>query len=305
MKEINKVGVIGLGALGSMYAKMFTDGIGRENCNVLLDAARVERYSREGTYYNGELYDYNYTDCAALTEPLDLILFSCKFSALPQCIDQVKHLVGPGTILVSVLNGIASEDLLCEAFGAEHVVWCYARWMAAKKIGNRVSIGERGQLVFGMPEGLPHDNLDSLTAFLSTFDFPFSTTEDIKTEMWGKLLCNDGLNQTTMVFDCDYSVMQKPGRPRDIMLGAMREVQAVANAEGYPVTDEIYERWVAVVDNFDPHGETSMRQDRMMKRKSEVGLYAGTIIPLAKKHGIPVPCNEWLQEQILKIESEY
>ena len=305
MKKIEKVGVIGLGALGSMYAKMLTDGIGRENCYVLLDAARAERYSREGTYYNGELYDYNYTDCALLDAPLDLIVFCCKFGALPQCIEQVRHLVGPDTTVISVLNGVASEDLLCEAYGTEHVVWCYARWMAAKKLGNQVTRGNRGQLVFGMPEGMPHGNLDRLTGFLSGFDFPFDTTEEIKTEMWGKLLCNDGLNQTTMVFDCDYSGVQKPGRAREIMLGAMREVQAVANAEGFPVTDEIYERWVAVVDNFDPQGETSIRQDRIAKRKSEVGLYAGTICPLGRKHGIPTPCNDWLYEEIRKIEAAY
>ncbi len=305
MKKIEKVGVIGLGALGSMYAKMFTDGIGRENCYVLLDEDRVRRYSADGVYYNGELYDYNYTDAAKLREPLDLILFSCKFGALPRCIEQVRHLVGPDTTVFAVLNGVASEGVLCEAFGKEHVVWCYARWMAAKKIGNRVTIDGVGQLVFGMPDGMSHERLDALTDFLSGFYFPFSTSDDIETEMWGKLLCNDGLNQTTMVFDCDYSEVQKPGRPRDIMLGAMREVQAVGNAEGFPITDAIYDKWLGVIDNFRPDGETSMHQDRIMKRKSEVGLYAGTICPLGKKHGIPTPCNDWLYEQILKIESEY
>jgi 2-dehydropantoate 2-reductase len=48
-----------------------------------------------------------------------------------------------------------------------------------------------------------------------------------------------------------------------------------------------------------------MRQDGKAHRKSEVELFAGTIRKLAKKHGIAVPVNDWLYEQVQERESAY
>lgn len=43
-----------------------------------------------------------------------------------------------------------------------------------------------------------------------------------------------GCNQAALVFQCDYGPLQVPGKPRDTMIGAMREVAAVANGRGRP-----------------------------------------------------------------------
>lgn len=306
MKKIEKAGVIGLGALGSMYAKMFQEGIGRENVYVLADGNRIEKYKKEGTYYNGELYDYNYRAAEELLEPLDLIVFACKFGGLNDCIRTVSHLIGPETTIISVLNGISSEDVLSDHFDRNQIVWCYAKWMAAKKLGNQVTIENEGRLVFGMPEGMPHDHYDRLIDFVSGFRFPYDLAgEEIINEMWGKFLCNVGLNQATMAYDCKYAGVQKPGEARDIMMKAMREVQAVGLAKGIPITDEVYDKWMGVIDNFVPNGESSMRQDRIMKRPSEVELFAGTIIRFGKELGINTPYNQFLYDKIKQIESEY
>ena len=306
MKKIEKVGIIGLGALGSMYAKMFQEGIGRENVYVLADRNRIEKYKKEGTYYNGQLYDYNYTAAEDLDETLDLMVFACKFGGLDDCIQTVSRLIGPETTIISVLNGISSEEVLSDHFDRNQIVWCYAKWMAAKKLGNQVTIENEGRLVFGMPEGMPQDHYDRLVGFLSGFRFPFDIAGDqIIDEMWGKFLCNVGLNQATMAYDCKYGGVQKPGEARDIMMKAMREVQAVGNAKGIAITDEIYDKWLGVIDNFVPNGESSMRQDRMMKRPSEVELFAGTIIRFGKELGIETPYNQFLYDKIKRIESEY
>ena len=68
MNDIQTVGVIGLGALGTLYAHLLTEALGREHVLVLADSRRVERYRREGVTFNGELQDFNYTDAAAVTE---------------------------------------------------------------------------------------------------------------------------------------------------------------------------------------------------------------------------------------------
>ena len=305
LKEIKTVGLIGLGALGTLYSHLLTRGIGKDSVLVLADHERVRRYEEEGIFFNGERCDFNYVDAASCTRKLDLLLFCTKFSGLEDSIRACRHLVTPETTIVSVLNGISSEEVLGRTFLPQQIVWCIAQKMTAKKEGNRVTVRPVGELALGVPAGQDRSHLDRLAAFLSGIDFPHSLPDDIRTHMWSKLLCNVGTNQPTMVFQCGFGGLQVPGKPREIMFASMREVVAVANAEGIPLSEEDVRHWVSVVDSFPPESETSMRQDGKAHRKSEVDLFAGTIRRYAAKHGIPVPANDWLYEEVCRIEAEY
>ena len=285
MKPIQTAGVIGLGSLGVLYATLFTRALGKEQVPVLADGARIARYRKQGFWYNDAPCDFNYTDAAARTEPVDLLLFAVKFGGLQNAIETCRHLVGPDTLVISV--------------------WCVAERIAAKKEGNRVVCDPIGELAVGVPAGEDTSRLQRLTAFFDSIGFPYVVPADIRTHMWSKLLCNTGCNQAALVFQCDYGPLQVPGKPRDTMIGAMREVAAVANAEGVPLSEKDVAAWVDIIDHLPSNGETSMRQDGKNHRKSEVELFAGTIRRLAAKHGISVPVNDWLYQQIQEMERNY
>jgi len=305
MKEIKTVGIIGLGALGVLYTHLLTDALGKERVLVLADCERIQRYRTQTFACNGHTCDFNFTDAAEHKEPVDLLIFAVKFGGLAAAMDTCRHLVGPETTLVSVLNGISSEQMLSEAFSPAQVVWCIAQKMAVTKRGTSVTADPPGELALGVPAGQDPAHLDRLTAFFTAARFPYSLPEDIRTQMWSKLLCNTGCNQTSMVFQCGYGGLQVPGEARTVMQGAMREVVLVANAEGIPLSEADVENWTTILDSFPPDGETSMRQDSKAHRKSEVELFAGTIRRLAAKHGIAVPVNDWLYQRVQEMEAAY
>ena len=99
--------------------------------------------------------------------------------------------------------------------------------------------------------------------------------------------------------------MQIPGEVRDTMLGAMREVAAVAQARGIPLTEADVAAWSAVIDSLPAHGEPSMRQDAKARRKSEVELFSGTVRHLGRESGVPTPVNDRLYREILAMEQAY
>ncbi|MDN0033497.1 ketopantoate reductase family protein [Oscillibacter valericigenes] len=305
MKEIQTVGIVGLGALGVIFAHQLTQGAGFEQVKVLADTQRTARYEKEGIFLNGERCAFHYADTAAQTEPLDLLLFAVKFGALESAIEECRHLVGPDTTIISALNGISSEQVLSDAFGKEKVVWCVAQKMSAVKEGNRATCPVFGELALGVPAGQDDSRLRALTAFFDRVHFPYSLPQNIQVHMWSKLLCNTGCNQSAMVFQCGYRNLQIPGPARDAMLGAMQEVVQVANAEGVPLSEKDVQEWDSIIQTFPGDGEPSMRQDGKAHRKSEVELFAGTIRRLAAKHGIPVPVNDWLYQQVQEMESRY
>lgn len=305
MKEIQTVGIIGLGALGVIFAHQLTQGAGYENVKILADAGRTARYREEGVFLNGERCAFHYADAAAERKPLDLLLFAVKFGALESSIAECRHLVGPDTTIISALNGISSEQVLSDAFGKEKIVWCVAQKMSALKEGNRAVCPVFGELALGVPAGQNDRRLQALTAFFDRVKFPYSLPENIQVHMWSKLLCNTGCNQAAMVFQCGYGQLQVPGPARDAMLGAMREVVQVANAEGVPLSEQDVAEWDSIIQTFPGDGEPSMRQDGKAHRKSEVELFSGTIRRLAAKHGIAVPVNDRLYRQVQEMESAY
>ena len=305
MKEIKTVGIIGLGALGVLYSHLFTQGLGKDHVLVLADRARVERYKKDGVYLNGQLCDFNYADAAEVAEPVDLLLFAVKFGGLESAIQTCRHLVGPDTTVVSVLNGITSEEVLAQAYGREKIIWCVAQKMSAVKEGNHATISPFGELALGILAGMDRSRLEVLLRLLDSIHFPYTLPEDILRHMWSKLLVNTGCNQAAMVFQCGYGGL-KTGQPaHDTMVGAMKEVMAVANAEGIRLTEADIRGWVDIIDGFPDSGEPSMRQDGKAHRKSEVELFSGTIRRLGVKHGIPTPVNDWLYGKVQEMESQY
>ena len=296
--KIQTVDIVGLGALGVMYADFFTKKLGKERVRVLADKGRIERYRAETVTFNGKACDFNYLDAAKESRPAELILFAVKYSALEQAMEEAVHLVGEKTILLSALNGIRSEADLGRKFGKEKVVHCIAQKMAAMKEGNAAFCTNPGELALGVLDGGKEENLNVVKTFFDEIGFAYSCPADMRHAMWGKLLCNVGVNQTLALCEGTYRSVQQEGEEREMMKAAMRETILVANAEGVDLTEKDLEDWVAVIDSLNPDGEPSMRQDSKAGRKTEVVLFAGTICELGKKHCIATPVNDIFMEKI-------
>ena len=296
--KIQTVDIVGLGALGVMYADFFTKKLGKERVRVLADKGRIERYRAETVTFNGKACDFNYLDAAKESRPAELILFAVKYSALEQAMEEAAHLVGEKTILLSALNGIRSEADLGSKYGKEKVVHCIAQKMAAMKEGNAAFCTNPGELALGVLDGGKEENLNVVKTFFDEIGFAYSCPADMRHAMWGKLLCNVGVNQTLALCEGTYRSVQQEGEEREMMKAAMRETILVANAEGVDLTEKDLEDWVAVIDSLNPDGEPSMRQDSKAGRKTEVVLFAGTICELGKKHCIATPVNDIFMEKI-------
>lgn len=296
--KIQTIDIVGLGALGVMYADFFTKKLGKERVRVLADKNRIERYRTETVTFNGEACDFNYLDAAEESRPAELILFAVKYGALEQAMEEVAHLVGEKTILLSALNGIRSEADLGRRFGREKVVHCIAQKMAAMKEGNAAFCTNPGELALGVLDGGKEENLSVVKTFFDETGFAYSCPTDMRHAMWGKLLCNVGVNQTLAFCGGTYRSVQQEGEAREMMKAAMRETILVANAEGVDLTEKDLEDWVAIIDSLNPDGEPSMRQDSKAGRKTEVVLFAGTICELGKKHCIATPVNDIFIEKI-------
>lgn len=313
MKPIENVAIVGFGSLGAMYAACFGAVMGPERVFVVADAFRTERYRAETATFNGEPIHVTYLTYEEAAEraadvPFDVVLYAVKYGALSEAIEQSAPLVGPDTAVISVLNGITSEEVLAERFGWDRVLLCVAQQMDSRKVGATVTAGCVGVMALGVRDAADpaqRANLDRVTAWLTSIDQPFITPEDIQHQLWGKLICNVGVNQACAVYDCCFDGIHAPGEARDAMIAAMEEVAAVGRACGIALTENDVAYWLDIIDHLNPAGMPSLRQDVLARRPTEVELFAGTINRLGEQHGVPTPQNERFYAAIKEIEGSY
>ena len=303
MKEIKKVGLIGLGALGVMYAERLTDA--GADLIVIADMQRAVRYQRDGVYSNGRKLALNYrTPMEA--EPVDLLIIATKYGGLEAAMETAVPFVGEDTLMFSVINGVISEEAMAARFGAKNVLYAVAQGTDATKVGNHLTYQKHGVIVLGEKEpGAVSERINMVAQYLDAHGLKGVPVGDMVRRQWGKLMLNVGLNQVIMVYEGDYATVQKPGEPREKMIAAMREVQVLSALEGYPLPDQEFDEWIEMVDSLSPAGKPSMRQDGEAHRPSEVELFAGTIVRLGKKHGVATPVNDWLYKTVKEMEAAY
>ena len=307
MSQIKSVSIVGMGALGVMFGALFARELGGQSVTFIADNKRIQRYREEGVYANGVKYEFTFSDGSNPHQFADLLIFAVKGTALEQAIAQAKKLVGPDTIILSLLNGIVSEELIGTAYNCGQVLCSVAQGMDAVKLGNQLTYTNFGQLCIGALTDTPEQQnaLAQVVELFNRVHMPHTVDKDIRHRMWSKWMLNVGVNQVVMVERGTYDTIQKPGKARDMMLAAMREVMALSKYEGVTLTEEDIKYYVDIVDGLNPGGMPSMRQDGIEKRPSEVTFFAGTVLEKSQKYGLDTPVNASLYQTITEMEKDY
>jgi 2-dehydropantoate 2-reductase len=294
MHRIDRVVLCGAGAVGSLYVPLLQDlqpGLLR----VLAGGARRERLLREGLTVNGRRLEVPVLAPGEPCEPADLVLVAVKQHHLARMIEDVRSAVGPETLFLSLLNGITSEELLGRAFGAGRVLPAFVLGTDSVREGTRSRHSSMGLVYFGAPGDDPAD--PRVAAVRDLFDrarIPYRVPEDILREQWFKFMLNVGVNQVSAVLRATYGAFGAVQEVRELTRAAALEVVAVSARAGVSLSPGDVDRIFPILAKLAPDGKTSMLQDVEAGRKTEVEIFAGAVVELGRRQGVPTPVNEVL-----------
>jgi len=292
-KPIGKVSIIGLGALGILYGEHFLRRMPREDLRIIADRDRIDKYRKEGIFCNGQICPFLYVTPDSPVDPADLLIVAVKYTALDEAIKIIKGHVGPDTIILSVLNGVVSEAEIGEVYGHEHLLYTVAQGMTASKVRNQMIYRTKGILSFGELDAEENsEKVERVKAFFDSVELPYEINNQMKLKLWSKWMLNTGINQTVAYFNATNELVQKEGEAREMMIDTMKEAIAVASKESVNLSQEDILYWLKIIDTLAPNERPSMAQDVNAGRSTEVALFAGTVVKLAKKHALSVPLNE-------------
>ena len=302
--HIEHAAILGRGAVGLLYGTVIADTLGTDAVTYVMDDARYQRHLGERISINGKPLELE-TVPASKATPADLVIVATKAPGLEQALDTMEALVGPRTCIISLINGIRSEQRIAERFGWDHTVLAIAQGMDAVFLDGALTFSHTGEIRFGAAEETLPDVVPALDDFFTRAGVPHVVEQDIWHRLWTKLMLNAGINQTCMAYGCGYGAASRPGEENRCFVAAMREVLAVGRAEGIDLTERDLSEMASLIASLDPEGMPSMAQDRVARRRTEVEEFSGTICALAKKHGILVPQNTWLYQHIREIEESW
>ena len=299
-REIKNILVCGLGAVGSIYA----DKIQKfcpDNLKILVDEARLKRYEQNPVIFNGRELKFNYILPAEKNFKADLILIATKFDGLSEVINNIKNFVGENTIIMSLLNGVTSEEVIAKTYGKEKVLYSYFIGHSAVRTGRSVVHDDYNILVFGSENGLD-ERVIAVKDFLDKAHIKYEIPSDIKYSLWRKFVLNVSTNQPSAILKMTFGEMQSNKVFVRFATNIMQEVTNIAKAEGINNADNLVKDGLDALAMMCPEGKTSMLQDIEAGRPTEVDMFAGTLIRLGKKHNIPTPYNHVLYEMIQVIQ---
>ena len=302
--KIKSVLIAGAGAVGLPTAETIFKA--EPGCiSILAKGERLERYKKKGLIVNGEKLDFRFSH----GEIVDLIIVACKFHHLEQIVEDMAPSIGKDTLILSLLNGISSEGIIANRLGlAKPLPLAMMLGTDAENFGDGVKYQRKGTIHFGDANGNNGEREEALAEFFTRTGVGFNLEENMRRALWYKYMFNVGANQTTAILRLPYAAIQNKGGPGEIpearllLEKGMREVIAVANAEGIDLNEADMEKIYQTINLFNPASTTSMCQDVLAGRKTELEMFSLTMMELGKKHGIPVPVNEVFYLQLRTIE---
>jgi len=293
MPDLRRVAILGAGALGAWYGSRFHQA----GYATLLVAAgeRARQLRRDGLIVNGERFHLPVCAPGSQQAPADLILVAVKHHQLPPALPLLWPLVGPDTLILSVLNGLDSEEIIGRMYGAEKLLYCVAIGIDAVREGNVVTVANPGRLCFGEARNEPPSlRVQRVQTAFDRAGLAWETPVDMLRTLWWKFMVNVGVNQASAVLRAPYGVFQRSAAARAVLRKLMLEVIALAGAAGVDLTPADLEEWERVLQRLAPDAKTSMLQDIEAGRKTEVEIFAGKVVELGTHYGVPTPANRMM-----------
>lgn len=303
-RKIKKISLIGLGAMGSFFAPRLEKAYG-DGFRIIADGERKKRLETEGVTINGVNYKFPVVTPQTTDDVSDLILIGVKGYALDQAIEDIRNQVGEDTLILSLLNGVDSEEKLEAAFGAEHVLYAFMRMSIVMKDGKADFDPYWGKIHFG--EKINKEYSDRVLKVKEVFDYadiPYEIDEDMLKGIWFKYMCNIGENMTCALLGIPFGVYRHDEDANWIRRNAMREVAAIAQKKGIDIGEKEIELQEKTVKTIPYENKPSTLQDLEAGKRTEIEMFAGTVIRMGKELGISTPINKVFYHSIRVLETK-
>ncbi len=299
-----KIAVIGAGAMGSLYGAMLSSVIGNEV--ILLD---VWKEHVDAINSNGLLveYDDNITvfnkikaSCNASKHGCcDLVIIFVKSIMTKQAIKENLALFGSETIAVTLQNGLGNIEEISEAIGEKNIIPGTTAHGAAMLSAGKIRHAGKGKTIIGELTGEKTARIIGITKMFNCAGLETEISNNVIGLIWDKLLVNAGINALTGLTGLQNGELLLHLELERILEAVVTEAALIAEKKGIKLLhcDPVKHTKDVCRATFTNH--SSMLQDILSGRQTEIKTINGAIAKEAISIGMSAPINETLTNLVL------
>lgn len=300
--KIQSVAVLGAGAVGS-YVIWGLSHKKDIRLGVIAEGERADRLKKGGCRINDEVYRPEVWSPQE-AEDVDLLIVSLKYGSLPEALESIKTIVGEHTTVMSLMNGVDSEELIAEQVGDDRVLRSLIK-VASHKEENGYYFNPETTLgiIFGeLAAPFDSERVQAIESLFADTGIHFRSTEFIREEIWGKFRLNVCNNLPQAILGAGVGCYSDSTHMKAISDGLRRELEQIALAKGIDMSKMAGTsgRGSAVPAS----ARYSTLQDLDAGRHTEIDMFSSALMRMGEELGIPTPYNEYTYHMIKALEEK-
>jgi len=288
-----RIAIMGTGGVGGYYGGLLA--VAGQDVTFIARGAHLQAIRDKGLQIKSVHGDFTVspakaTDHPVEVGPVELVIVATKTYHTDEAAEVIKPMVGPNTVVISFQNGIDAAERIGSAVGMEHVLggatWLSAAIEAPGRIGQ---YSQFRRIVLGELDGRMTPRAQAIALVLATTPAVVEVVPNIRQVLWTKFVfiaAISALGGLTRVALGEYRHVPEA---REVLVEAMAEVVAVAQAGGVSLDADILGKTLAFIDAGAPDLRPSMQRDLEAGRMSELESMIGVVVRLGKDQGTPTP----------------
>lgn len=234
-------------------------------------------------------------DATAQVGPVDVVVLTVKAHDLLPAAPAIVPLLGDDTVLVAAQNGIPwwwgrieavdPGGALGAALAPERALGTVVYLGGHVAAPGVVAISPEAGLVLGEPDGTASERLERVAAGFERAAFPVRRTDNIRREVWTKMMGNASFNLISVLTRAGIGTMAADPGVAPIVERVMEDVVAVAGDDAPEIS--IAER-LAISRRLGDHKPSTL-QDLEAGKRVELDALGAAVVELADQRGVPAP----------------
>lgn len=304
-----KIAVLGAGAMGSLFGGILAEA-GHKIWLVDVWEEHVRAVRERGLRINGlsgerVIKALRAVSSAQEAEDVELVIVFVKSTVTEEAVRDARCLFGPKTLALTLQNGLGNVERIGSIIGFENILAGVTAQGATVVGPGEIYHAGRGLTSIGELQGPATPRVEKVAALFSEAGIETKVSENVMGLIWGKLLVNVGINALTALTGLRNGQLLEHPETAELLEMAVLEGLQVSKAKGIklPYEDPVsHTKEIAMATS---QNRSSMLQDVMHRRKTEIEMINGAIVREAQGLGIQTPVNKVLTNLIRTLENSF
>ena len=233
--KIQSVAILGAGAVGCYVLWGLADKAAANSLQlgVVAEGSRAERLRQNGCTINGQVY-HPQVWTPQQAHGVDLLIVALKYGALDSALDSIRTIVSEHTVVMSLMNGVDSEELIAAQVGAAHVLPALIK-VASRRTEDGVRFDPETTIgiIYGeLTAPFDSDRVQAVRALFADTGIHFRVTEHIREEIWSKFRLNVCNNLPQAILGAGVGCYSDSAHIKAISDGLRRELEPLPPPRG-------------------------------------------------------------------------